>query len=274
MSTVYDRDPVRTGPEGASAVEDFHRRYGTDVVFAPVLVVIAALDEEDNIGEVLGHISPEVAGLPVDVLVIDDGSTDATVEVAERHRNVRVACLDGRHGHGIALRVGYRLAAEHRARYVVTLDADMQWDPREMGVVLEPLISGEADFVVGSRVLGEDETTDRLRRLGVRFFAGLVTLLTGVPVTDTSSGYRAMRTEVTQQVPQQQVQYQTSELLIGAICRGFRVAERPITMHQRFSGESKKGSNLLYGFRYARVVVGTWSRERAAARRRAGSAGS
>jgi hypothetical protein len=58
------------------------------------------------------------------------------------------------------------------------------------------------------------------------------------------------------------VQYQTSELLIGAIAQGYRIAERPIVMHKRIAGESKKGSNALYGFRYARVIVGTWLRER------------
>jgi hypothetical protein len=63
------------------------------------------------------------------------------------------------------------------------------------------------------------------------------------------------------------VQYQTSELLIGAIYQGYRVAERPITMHKRFAGESKKGHNILYGGRYARVILQTWARERIRARR-------
>ena len=63
-----------------------------------------------------------------------------------------------------------------------------------------------------------------------------------------------------------QVQYQTSELLIGAIYAGYRIAERPITMHQRLAGESKKGHNVLYGGRYARVILTTWWRERSRAR--------
>jgi hypothetical protein len=90
----------------------------------------------------------------------------------------------------------------------------------------------------------------------------LVRLLTGVKVTDTSSGYRAMRAEVTARVRQEQVQYQTSELLIGAIARGYRIAERPIVMHKRTAGESKKGNDLLYGARYARVILATWWRDR------------
>ena len=90
--------------------------------------------------------------------------------------------------------------------------------------------------------------------------------LTGVRVTDTSSGYRAMLAEVTANVRQEQVQYQTSELLIGAIAGGYRIAERPIVMRKRLAGASKKGHNLRYGFRYCRVILRTWWRERATAR--------
>ena len=71
-----------------------------------------------------------------------------------------------------------------------------------------------------------------------------------------------MRAEITGVVRQTQVQYQTSELLIGAIFAGYRIAERPIVMRKRAAGESKKGHNLLYGARYARVILKTWWRER------------
>jgi hypothetical protein len=75
-----------------------------------------------------------------------------------------------------------------------------------------------------------------------------------------------MRAEVTARVRQDQVQYQTAELLIGAISHGYRVVERPVVMHKRLAGESKKGTNILYGFRYARVIVRTWWRERRSGR--------
>ncbi len=195
------------------------------------------------------------------MLVIDDGSEDGTARVSSEH-GVLVVRLERNCGHGVALRVGYELAREHGARFIVTLDADGQWDPLEIPLVLEPVVSGDADFVVGSRILGRAETDDAFRHAGVRFFAGLVRLLTGVPVTDTSSGFRAMRAELTGLVRQEQVQYQSSELLIGVIYGGYRLAERPIVMHKRTAGKSKKGHNLLYGFRYARVVLGTWWRER------------
>ena len=228
---------------------------------APVAVVIAAYTEEDCIGGVLEDIAPEACGLGIDTLVVDDGSGDRTSEVSRAH-GVYVARLERNCGHGIALRLGYELAREFGARYIVTLDADGQWDPVEIPAVLEPVVEDEADFVVGSRVLGHAETDDSFRHAGVHVFARLVSLRTRVKVTDTSSGFRAMRSEVTATVRQDQVQYQSSELLIGAISQGYRIAERPVVMHKRTAGVSKKGHNLLYGFRYARVILRTWWRDR------------
>ena len=231
------------------------------VRFAPVVAVIAALDEEASLGTVVGEVPPRSCGLAVDVLVVDDGSTDRTSAVA-RESGARVVRLERNCGHGVALRVGYRLAREHGARFVVTLDGDGQWNPAELPTVLEPVVAGEADFVIGSRVLGATETGDGFRQAGVHVFAALVRLLTRRRVTDTSSGFRAMRVEVTQTVRQEQVQYQTSELLIGALLQGYRVVERPVTMRKRMAGESKKGHDVLYGMRYARVILRTWARER------------
>jgi glycosyltransferase involved in cell wall biosynthesis len=244
----------------AAAVRDFADHYPR-LSFAPVVVVIAAYNEEESIAEVLRAIPEQVAGMRIDTLVVNDGSADGTERVALEHPGVRVASLARNCGHGVALRLGYELAREHGATYLVTLDADMQWDPVEIPGVLQPLLDDQADFVIGSRALGAAETDDAVRHAGVRFFAWLVRLLTGVQVTDTSSGFRALRAEVTAKVPQVQVQYQTSELLIGAIYAGYRIAERPVTMHKRLAGESKKGHNLLYGLRYARVIVTTWRRE-------------
>lgn len=247
-----------------AALRSFRERY-PDLELAPVVVVIAAYDEEECIGAVLDAIPAEACGLPIDTIVVDDGSGDRTTEVSLAH-GVYAAKLERNCGHGIALRVGYQLAREHGARYIVTLDADGQWDPVEIPDVLGPIVRSEADFVIGSRVLGRADTDDDFRRAGVHVFAKLVRLLAGTKVTDTSSGFRAMLAEVTANVRQEQVQYQSSELLIGAIYQGYRIAERPVVMHKRTAGQSKKGHNLLYGLRYARVILGTWWRERRARR--------
>ena len=109
-----------------------------------------------------------------------------------------------------------------------------------------------------------DETADRYRQVGVVFFAALMNRLTGAHLTDTSNGFRALRVTMLADVKDrlEQDQCQTAELLITALKRGWRVDERPTVWHERASGESKKGTNLLYGFRYGAVLVGTWRRER------------
>lgn len=231
-----------------------------------VAVVIPAFNEEACIGDVLARIPRTACGLPVETIVVDDGSTDRTAEIA-RQGGAHVAALERNRGQGAAFRIGYGLARERGAGFIVTLDADGQWDPADMPGVLQPVVDGDADLVLGSRALGSNQSRDVIRRAGVRTFAALVRVLTGVPVTDTSSGLRAMTAEVTANVRLQQPQYQAAELLLGAIYRGYRIAERPVAMHPRAAGESKKGHNVLYGFRYARVIVRTWWRERRSAAR-------
>ncbi|HEX3824508.1 MAG TPA: glycosyltransferase family 2 protein [Mycobacteriales bacterium] len=272
MTATNRKDRPYIAEVRAAALDDFRARHAT-VKLAPAVAVIAALNERDSLGAVLDAIPDVACGLAVDTLVIDDGSTDGTSDIVAAYDGVYLARLERNCGHGVALRLGYQLASEYGAQFVVTLDADMQWDPVEIPTVLEPLVQDQADFVIGSRILGTAETDDTVRQLGVTVFARLVSFLTRTHVTDTSSGFRAMRVELTQTVPQVQVQYQTSELLIGAIYHGYRIAERPITMHKRLAGESKKGTNVLYAGRYARVILTTWARERSRARRAGRTAG-
>jgi len=202
-----------------------------------------------------------ICGLATTAVVVSDGSADGTVPEGREH-GALVADVPVNRGQGAALRLGYRLAREGGARYIVTTDADGQYNPAEMERVLAPVVAGDADFVTGSRKLGSQETKDPVRRLGTWVFATTISLLTGTHITDSSFGLRAMRSEVTGVVRLEQPQYQSAELLIAVLARGFRVAEVPATIHKRQVGESKKGHNAIYGLHYAGVVGGTWWRER------------
>ncbi|SFD79696.1 Glycosyl transferase family 2 [Actinopolyspora alba] len=252
------------------ALADYAARYG-DHRFAPVVVLIAAYNERDAIPAVLEGIPGSSCDLDVDTLVVVDGASDDTADVAVRHG--AYTCVAGTNrGQGAALRLGYRLAAERGASYVVTTDADGQYEIDELPRLLRPILDDEADFVTGSRRLGSSENPQLLRRLGTYVFAWLVSVMTGQRITDTSFGFRAMRVEVANSVRLEQQQYQSSELLVGVLARGYRVREQAMTMRQRVAGVSKKGNNVLYGYRYSRVVLGTWLRERRA-RRLSGAAG-
>jgi glycosyltransferase involved in cell wall biosynthesis len=244
--------------------QDFRRRH-PEAEFGPVVVLIAAYLEADNIGPVLAAVPRHVDGLEVSTLVVVDGGDDGTEDLVAA-AGAYCAVLPVNMGQGVALRLGYRLAAEHGARYVVTVDADGQNDPAEVPQLLEPVMSGEADFVIASRRLGVDETADPVRRAGVYFFSAIVNALTKQHLTDTSNGFRALRLEVLEDVTLEQDQYQTAELIISAASRGWRLAERPTVWHPRASGTSKKGHNAVFALRYARVVLRTWWREHRRAR--------
>jgi hypothetical protein len=260
------RPPLAAYPDpvDAAALADFDERYGEDPQLAPIVLVIAAYNEAEAIGHVLKELPQECLGLRVAPLVVVDGATDATAEIC-LSQGVHTVIAPENRGQGAALRLGYRIAHRAGARYIATTDADGQYDAGELPRLLAPLADGGADFVTGSRILGAHETRDPVRQLGCRVFALLVSVLMHTKVTDTSFGLRGMRAEVPVSVTLTQPQYQSSELLIGVLARGYRVAEVPMTIRMRGGGETKKGGNLVYGARYARVVFGTWLRERRSA---------
>ena len=253
---------MRTYPEPSdeAAVADFRARYGPDFELAPVVVLIAAYNEAQTIGAVIDDQPDECLGLPVKPLIVVDGATDDTAKVSMDH-GAPTSVLPVNRGQGAALRVGYHLAYEAGAQYIVTSDADGQYTATELSDMLAPVVAGTADLTIGSRVLGKRENRDLVRHAGVHFFGFIVSHLTGTKVTDTSSGYRAMRAQLPVDLTLTQSQYQTSEFLIGALAKGYRVADVPVTMHLRGHGSTKKGNNLVFGTRYARVVLGTWLRE-------------
>lgn len=255
-----DRQCADSAQEADAVVDDARARFVDEYAGhekRPVVVVIAALDEQRSVGEVVRSLPGELSGLAVSCVVVDDGSTDDTSRVA-RDAGALVCRLERNLGQGRALQVGYSLASWIGARVIVTLDADGQFDPSEMARLVGPVASGRVDFVNGSRRLGTSHTTDRVRQLGLWCFGAVVSTLTGTKITDPANGFRAFTPELTRRVPLRQPQYQTAELLMGALALGFRVVETPVTVLPRAAGTTKKGSNLRYGLRFGRVVVGTW----------------
>ena len=228
-----------------------------------ITVVIAAYDEAESVADVVRAVPAEVCGLATEVLVVDDGSRDATAANAGA-AGALVERMGVNVGQGAALRAGYRIAAERGAQIIATTDADGQLDPAQLPVLVAPIVDGRADLVTGSRRLGVNHNRDAARSTGIVVFAGLLSLLTGQRVTDPSNGLRAWRREVTDTVTLRQPQYQTAELLLSARAAGFRHLEVPVTVAPRAAGTTKKGSTLRYGARFTRAVLITWWRLRRA----------
>ncbi len=236
---------------------------------APLAVVIPAYNEEPTVSQVIAGIPREIMGLATEVIVVVDGAKDATATRALA-AGALVCDVPVNRGQGAALRLGYWLARARGSQIIVTIDADGQYEAKEIEGVITPILTGQADFVSGSRRLGNELTTDATRHAGVIVFGALISLLVRQRITDPACGLRAMRSELTGVVTLEQPQYQASELMISAALNGFRLAEVPTTMRDRgqHATGTKKGGNFGYGVRFARAAVHTWWRDRTAARKR------
>jgi len=242
----------------AEALETMARP-AADVPSNGVMVIIAALNEAENLRVLLPHMPKRVCGLSVNVLVVDDGSDDGTKDVALAH-GALVTRFPIQRGQGAALRVGYSLLSRENIRVGVTMDADNQHQPAEIERLVQPIIEGRLDLVIGSRMLGSAERDSRTRYLGVILFSKLVTWLTGIQITDCSSGFRAFDVKKMAQLDLRQDQFQTSEVLITAAKKGLRIGEVPIHVARRRYGQSRKGPNFSYGFFFLKTVARTWWR--------------
>ena len=224
-----------------------------------IVVISPAFNEAENVAAVIHAMPSEVDGHVIVPVVVDDASHDGTADVA-RDAGALVASLPIRRGGGLALRVGYDVALKLGADVVVTMDADGQHQPEELPILIKPILDGEADHVNGSRMLGDFERESLIRHLGVHFFSGVVTILTGQRVTDISSGYRATRADTLRKLILEQDQFWTSEVTIEALRQHARVVEVPVTFLTRRGGESKKPKSMRYAWNFSKAIVKTWLR--------------
>lgn len=222
-------------------------------------VVVPAYNEAENLPSVIGEMPSDVRDLPIRPIVIADGCTDETEDVA-RSFGMPVIRRDLRRGSGAAVRLGYRAALEAGAKVVVTMDADGQHDPKEIERLVAPLLVGYADMVQGSRVLGNFEVESTVRAHGVRLFAKILSFLSRTDITDPSTGYRAMTAEALKKLDLKQDQFYVSEVILDAARKGFRVAEVPITLRRRASGATKKPTARRYAWGFSKAIVRTWLR--------------
>jgi hypothetical protein len=240
------------------AAREFERQYPTAAGRAGhVAVVIPALNEQDSLGHVLSVVPREIHGVPVEVIVVSDGSDDATESVAQKHGALVAGC-DLRQGQGAAVALGYRLALYRGARIAATCDADGQYDPIEIPQLVEPLLAGEADVVHGSRVLGVYEQPIFGRAQGLRVFAWLTSRFAGVKITDPASGFRALTDNALRRLTFRERQFHAGEVTVAAAKQGLRIKEVPCTFRERRARSTKKPPLLIYGLGYTRALIRSW----------------
>ncbi len=201
------------------------------------LIIVPAFNEENNIGTTIKEI--QNCRINFDILIIDDGSTDATVEVA-RSNNVPVVSLPFNLGIGGAVQTGFKFALRNGYEYAIQVDADGQHIPSEIEKLLKPLNEEKFDVVIGSRYLDKnDYQAPFLRRVGAVFFMGLIFLAIGQKVKDSTSGFRAYNRRAIEFLSRTYPDdYPEVEAVTVLGKNGFRIKEIPVNMRSRKQGSS------------------------------------
>jgi len=203
-----------------------------------VVAIVPAWNEAAAIGGVVDEI---LAFDPtIHVVVVDDASDDETASVAQRH-GAKVLPLLFNVGIGGAVQTGFRYARDEGYEIAVRLDGDGQHDASELGKLIGPVRAGEADLVIGSRFVDPGGTyrPPFARRMGIRVFARLVSLLGGQKVTDTTSGFSAMnRAGIELFALEYPHDYPEVEATLVALRSGLRLAQVQVEMRERQAGTS------------------------------------
>ncbi len=203
------------------------------------LAIVPAYNEEASVGRVIDEIRAFDPGF--EIAVVDDGSTDRTAGVAA-DRGAHVIRLPFNLGIGGAVQTGYRYAFERGYDVAVQVDGDGQHDPSELPKILEPVLAGEADLVVGSRFAAQQRGAYRssvLRRVGIRIFASVVSAVVRQRVTDTTSGFRAVnRKGIALFAADYPHDYPEVEATVMCVKHKLRLLEVPVDMRERSGGRS------------------------------------
>ncbi len=199
--------------------------------------IVPAYNEAHSIAGVVAELratQPEF-----EIVVIDDGSTDETAAVARR-AGAEVVQLPFNLGIGGAVQTGIEWARRRGCELAVQVDGDGQHDPRQIDRLLQPILAGNADVVVGTRFAGEGTYRPSVaRRIGIGVFAGLVSLIVRQRVTDTTSGFRAMNERAIELFADEYpYDYPEVEATVLIFRHRLRLVEVPVTMRQRAAGRS------------------------------------
>lgn len=202
-----------------------------------ILTIIPAYNEEKSIADVINQIK---LNLPeIDIVVVNDGSSDAT-SIEATLAGARVINLPFNLGIGGAMQTGYLYANNNNYDIAIQVDGDGQHNPIYIHNLIEPIIQGKADMVIGSRFIKKTYyKPSPTRKVGIIFFSSLIRFLTNQKVNDTTSGFRVVNKEIIKYFSNYYpTDYPEVDVLIKLHKKGFRVIEMPVEMQQRKTGKS------------------------------------
>jgi len=202
-------------------------------------IIIPVYNEQATIAEVINRVSSTDISIDMEIIVVDDGSTDATVEnlASVRHKVKEIHVSDRNVGKGYAVRLGI---ARSTGDFILIQDADLELDPGEYHRLLDPLIQGRTAVVFGSRFLSSNEIPI-LRRLANQALTRLANTLLGTELTDMETAYKVFTREVADRLELTCDRFDIEpEITCQIVKNGYSILEVPITYNPRSKSEGKK----------------------------------
>ncbi len=226
-----------------------------------ILLIIPAYNEEANILSVYRKIRENGR---YDMIVINDGSKDSTPKILDENH---IPHIDLIHNLGIggAVQTGYKYALDNGYDIAIQFDGDGQHDVNYVKDIIQPILDGKADIVIGSRFVEALEgnfQTSAARRAGIKMISGAIKLVTGVRVKDTTSGFRAVNADIIKEFSHRYpTEYPEPVSTTEVLKKKYRLKEVPVMMHERTGGVSSikawKNAYYMINVLLSIFVVGT-----------------
>jgi len=220
-----------------------------------IVIVIPAFNEEDTIASVISDIPKFEES---EVLVIDDGSLDSTAERARQAGVARVFSFPRNRGLAQAFKKGVEIALEMGADIIVTIDADGQYDAKEIPLIVQPILDGKGDMVLGSRFKGWIEGMPIVKRIGNRIATKVTASISGYPVTDAQTGFRAFSRGTALKFNVLAHYTYTQETIIQAAKKGVTIVEVPCSFRKRQGKSRLITSVFTYAGKVGLTVLTTY----------------